>query len=1162
MKFFLSVFTFVMCCMKCVAQTYIEPLFDRADVPSLHINMIEVTKDTTFVNCTYTAEAGSWARISRDTYLYDCDKHKKYKILKCSGLPFTPQQRDFRFRETIQICFCFPNIGNATRLDFIEDPNEEAFNIYGINLKEHYENSYKKTDLDHFSEMSSIFDKSGNDSVAIQYKKNEVEASRFFYGIRSEYYLSSLLDLGIMYDKYGHYPEAIEVETLATRVYGKADEFYAQQLYGLALVYSHAQNHEMAIKYYKESIELYESLGISDNIYALALNSLAYDFEDIGDNKQALYYDKKCINARRYLRDPDKYIDELYNVALRVSEDKDIGKVRIQIIEDELSSLPDFVDRMSIAFVDIYEKMAFSYTLQENFNCAIGYCDKALALLKEKRMENSEKCAEILGVKCRYQRHAHIIREAITTGEKSRQVFEALQIKSTNYAWLLSDLAGLYSDIENYELAIQMYESACDIYKEALDWLSLAEILNDIGRCYHNKYDLDKAEIYIQRGLDVLSNNITPEQYVEDTVSEIQRQKSISVGRDRIQRAKSAFYSELANIYSLKGEKEKAIEAKKESIKILKDMPNDQDIYTLALVTLANFYRENKQFDEAIESMKQCLIFWEKLQQKNYIAPIQLNLANIYFEMGDTIQAIEYAKKGVSNLKSNDNPLLSNGLSFLSILYWKSLRYKEAEECLSEGLDYIITMLRQEIGTMSSEQKQRVWNHYRNLFITYRDLVYKGEKDGEKASKLYDYVLFSKSLLLDSEIYGNEELSTRLNVTWKDIQKKLSDEDIAVEFIATQEEVTERMTYYVYHALVIDKYCQYPKMVTLLHDKGVENNTEHVSMLWNPILDQYKEVKNIYFSPDGVMHELPIENIYVDSIGFLADKYNMYRLSSTKELVNKHKRSIIENAVLYGGLSYSIGDTPDLAMAEGERANLLRGIKERGGFDPLYSTSTEINIVSRLLEQNNIHTMLYLNENGTENSFRELSGAGIDLIHLATHGMFVDIGDVTQKRNENNFDFMESFIHEKDPVQEDILLTHSFLVMSGGNKLTQREVILNTSDDGILTAQEISKLNLSGVDLVVLSACETARGQISTDGILGLHRGFKKAGADTILMSLNKVDDEATTLLMIEFYKNLMSGKSKLQSLKDAQKYLREYDNGKYNKPEYWASFIMLDGLN
>ena len=96
----------------------------------------------------------------------------------------------------------------------------------------------------------------------------------------------------------------------------------------------------------------------------------------------------------------------------------------------------------------------------------------------------------------------------------------------------------------------------------------------------------------------------------------------------------------------------------------------------------------------------------------------------------------------------------------------------------------------------------------------------------------------------------------------------------------------------------------------------------------------------------------------------------------------------------------------------------------------------------------------------------------------------------------------------------------------------------------------------------MLSACQSALGDITSEGIYGLQRGFKKAGANTILMSLDKVDDEATKILMVEFYKNLMSGKTKHQSLKDAQMYLRQVDNGKYDDPKYWASFIMLDGLN
>ena len=105
-------------------------------------------------------------------------------------------------------------------------------------------------------------------------------------------------------------------------------------------------------------------------------------------------------------------------------------------------------------------------------------------------------------------------------------------------------------------------------------------------------------------------------------------------------------------------------------------------------------------------------------------------------------------------------------------------------------------------------------------------------------------------------------------------------------------------------------------------------------------------------------------------------------------------------------------------------------------------------------------------------------------------------------------------------------------------------------------------MDLSGTELIVLSACETALGDVSSEGVFGLQRGFKKAGAQSLLMSLWKVDDTATQILMTEFYKGLTLGQSKREALLNAQKYLRQYQNGKYDKPEYWAAFILLDGIN
>ena len=181
------------------------------------------------------------------------------------------------------------------------------------------------------------------------------------------------------------------------------------------------------------------------------------------------------------------------------------------------------------------------------------------------------------------------------------------------------------------------------------------------------------------------------------------------------------------------------------------------------------------------------------------------------------------------------------------------------------------------------------------------------------------------------------------------------------------------------------------------------------------------------------------------------------------------------------------------------------------------------------------------------------------ILHLATHGFYISKSEMD---NYKDFDFLSLDNANGDEI-EDKELVRSDLLFAGANHTLEGDgVIPDGYDDGILTALEVASLDLIGLDIVVLSACQTAQGDLGEDGVLGLQRGFKKAGANSILMSLWKVDDEATQILMTLFYKHLVSGKSKRQSLQSAQKDLKEYNGGKFNKPEYWAAFILLDGIN
>ena len=137
----------------------------------------------------------------------------------------------------------------------------------------------------------------------------------------------------------------------------------------------------------------------------------------------------------------------------------------------------------------------------------------------------------------------------------------------------------------------------------------------------------------------------------------------------------------------------------------------------------------------------------------------------------------------------------------------------------------------------------------------------------------------------------------------------------------------------------------------------------------------------------------------------------------------------------------------------------------------------------------------------------------------------------------------------------DMSMWRSGLVLSGGNRAWRGDSIPDTVEDGILKAQEIGDLDLRGADLVVLSACNTGQGEVTGEGVFGLQRAFKMAGAQTIVMSLTPVDDQTTMAMMNKFYTNLFSGQSKHDAFYNAQRYIRSIKPD----PKYWMGCIMLD---
>ena len=1120
--------------ITCFTQVILNPVYDWSNYEVLHphIDKVELKQDSTKIFCSFNYQE-SWSyNVPKTMFLEDLSNNRRYQIAKCIGLPFEPEERVFNHGGTFQFVFCFLHIDNLRKFNLIEDPSKERFfNIYGIDVSNYYPEAFEEAEYKRFKNMSDFYKSSGDIHKFVEFEKKELSAAQYIFGKRSCAAETCYNQLAHYYNEVGDYKKAIDLGFQALEC---------------------------------DSIHL----GVENKeypVYAYTLGSLSQFYQNAGNDFKALYCKQKCISIWRNLGSDDNYLKEIYDLLISGKDYLGI-KRRIEIVEYELNNLPNFVDATSKSIAIIQKQMALSYWMIDDNKNAISCCDKALWIYNKNGDVNNEEYADLLGAKCKYQRYSLFSREAIETGERAKLLYDSLNIKSLQYAELVDNLAKAYGQEYNYEKSIVLQNISVEIYENAKDWISLAEAYGKISDYYQRAERLDGAEQYIKLAISVLNDHDDVNQIINANAKRLGDESiitpfALSKIKERLDYNRINYSQTLAKIYQKRGKIADAINTEKKNLLLIKNM-GDNKTYPIHLMIMAQYYLLDKQYNNAKECVEQAIQF--DGDQHN-IANYKILLSHICYEMGDTIKAMMFAKESVSYLKiKRDIENLITAEYALSVLYWKSNEYSKAEQTLSETLDLLRDNICNEFTRMTSEQKQRIWAIYENYFILYRHIIEKYSKN-ELVSKLYDYVLFSKSLLLESEI---QEDANRLNITWKDIQQQMSDNDIAIEFITTFE---NDRNYNTYHALVIDKNCPSPRMITLYSETKLEEIKKATTrkirnivgeLIWNPIIAQYGTAKNIYFSPDIILHVLPIEYYNIDSTKNMFEHYNMYRLSSTKELIKKHDYQQRSSAVLYGGLDYNqLNEAVSRDRIE-ESTSLWRGIAERGGFDPLFNTLLETQEINELLQGNDISTTLYSGANGTEESFRNLSKLNISIMHLATHGMYVSPERVEAKRNESNFDFLESLGNENDPVREDVALTHSFLVMSGGNRILARDPVPDYANDGILTSKEISQLNLKRLDLVVLSACESALGDVNNGGVYGLQRGFKKAGANTILMSLDKVDDEATRILMVEFYRNLMNGKTKLQSLQKAQQHLRQVESGKYDDPKYWASFIMLDGLD
>jgi CHAT domain-containing protein len=210
---------------------------------------------------------------------------------------------------------------------------------------------------------------------------------------------------------------------------------------------------------------------------------------------------------------------------------------------------------------------------------------------------------------------------------------------------------------------------------------------------------------------------------------------------------------------------------------------------------------------------------------------------------------------------------------------------------------------------------------------------------------------------------------------------------------------------------------------------------------------------------------------------------------------------------------------------------------------PLPGTEAEVAQVQFMLKQKGWNTREFIEGTASEEKVKELNNPKI--FHIATHGLY---------KPTTEFTLNEEIQGNEALLTQNPLMRTGLLLKGAGDLLSKTNYNYNM-DAGILTAYEAMSLNLDQTDLVVLSACETGLGDIEQgEGVYGLQRAFLVAGAKVLIMSMFKVDDDATQKLMLSFYQKWLNSGNMRQSFVDAKKELRN----QYPEPIYWGAFMMI----
>lgn len=993
----------------------------------------------------------------------------------------------------------------------------------------------------------------GNLEEAVLWYRRSADIRRIVLGTAHEDYAWSLNNLAVVFRAQARFSEGEplfkEVIEVVERVFGTRHAEFASAQSNLGTLYLSMGDYAKAEPLFRSALLLRDTLlGREHKDYAASQNNMAILFMEMGRYPEAerLYLEALALREKNQGKLNSDYILALNNLAILYSR----------------MSRPDKSEPLQLEALDLREKVQG----RESLEFAAGLNNLGALYLKMRRNKDAES----------------LLKEALEI--RKRLLGEG----HPDYANTLNNLAFCYYDLGAFAKAEQSFLEALRINKIALasDHPNMGSIFHNLGTVYMRMGRNEEAEAFVKQALQVWDKSLGGGH--ADYGSALSNLAFIRMEQKRFAEAEPLYRKAQEVLVSAHGEQHTDVAVNYQNLGLLhlhlgsadsaeyylvkalaiheKVDGKEHPSYMFAVRNLAITYSRGKKYREAVPMLQELFIN-DRQRLNSAISFLSESELEGFYEL------FRYRARNSADilygLQKKGRPEVGfSGLALDQTLFYKGFLLDVSLEMKKRARMDPSTMAMQETLT---RLKRRLSSDWRN-----------SERGPASMAELQAQADSIEKVLARTLVGVDRENHV---VRWVDVRNALQDDEAVLEFIHSRTEGPDSVSGFLYSAFLLTKESRHPVFIPLFREKDLESlgsiatdpegyfrkvygcvgcpgNTEEAgalySMIWEPVLKKVpSRIRRIYYAPSGTMHRLNLAAVSNGRGELVSDKYELSLLGSSRDLVVPRpvKRSV-PRAEVFGGVNFDavrdLAHSPETNRTTPVGQFTLRSISGRQDWNYLPWTLAEAETVKEMLEEKGMDSRLHTGIEATEEAFKALADTGMagpGILHMATHGFFIpEIAADTSKGSDRPVPGLSSNG-----------MLRSGLILAGGNQAwTFGAPLVEGAEDGILSAYEISQMDFPDLELAVLSACETGLGEHSGyEGVYGLQRAFRLAGARYIIMSLWQVPDWETMAFMTSFYKYLeVDGQLNVKrAFTAAQKELRKV----FPEPGKWAGFVLLE---